>query len=88
MSYGRSPDPGCCGCFRQLLLQALISSKRLVTSHMTAYDVHVPLMVLEQHDGELQRDALPILANARHRQEVTLAVVALAVATTWRKPSQ
>jgi hypothetical protein len=45
-------------------------------------------MVLEQHDGELQRDALPILANARHRQEVTLAVVALAVATTWRKPSQ
>ena len=55
---------------------------------MTAYDVHVPLLVLEQHDGELQRDALPVLANTQHRQEVTLAVVALAVAMTWRKPSR
>src|SRR3712207_6844909 len=77
MRYGRSPRAGCCGCRRQLLLQApdLLEAAGYVP-HDGDDAIHMPLRVLERHDRELQRDALPALADARHRQEVAVAVVA------------
>src|SRR5918993_1482519 len=79
MCYGRSPRAGCCGCRRQLLLQApdLLEAAGHVP-HDGGDAMHMPLRILERHDSELQRDALPVLADARHRQEVALAVVARA----------
>jgi hypothetical protein len=66
------------GCVRQLLLQAsdFLEAAGHVT-HDGGEAVHLPLLILERHNGELQRDPLAVLADTRHRQEVARAVMAL-----------
>src|SRR4051794_20656119 len=68
-----------CGCLRQLLLQA---SDFLEAAGHVPHDgsqaTHCSSPILERHDGELQRDPLAVLADARHRQQIAFAVMALA----------